>query len=191
MHQQLTNLSDKELISLARKQKNREAEGILMERYCHLLVAVSLPHITGQPGAQVNVLYPTLLQQLSNSLKTQTIYKVNEWMHHVVKGNFTKPDKSVPFYPSRDVRDMLHIENKVVKTSGNNLERQDMIAQLQLAIDRLGAEDREFITRFYLENQSFATLATEKGYRMEKVRHILKTAKNKLAKQFMHQTYAK
>ncbi len=162
-----------------------------MERYCHLLVAVSLPHITGQPGAQVNVLYPTLLQQLSNSLKTQTIYKVNEWMHHVVKGNFTKPDKSVPFYPSRDVRDMLHIENKVVKTSGNNLERQDMIAQLQLAIDRLGAEDREFITRFYLENQSFATLAAEKGYRMEKVRHILKTAKNKLAKQFMHQTYAK
>jgi RNA polymerase sigma factor (sigma-70 family) len=191
MHQQLTNLSDKELISLARKQKNREAEGILMDRYSHLLVAVSLPHVSGNPEANVNPLYPTLLQQLSSSLKTQTIYKVNEWLHYVINGNFNNADKTIPFYPSRDTRDLLHIENKVIKTSSNPIEREEMVLQLQQAIGRLGAEEQELITKFYLENQSFSTIAAEKGYTTEKVRQQLKIAKHKLATQFMHQTYAK
>ena len=71
MQQQLTNLSDKELISRARKQNDREAEGVLMDRYSHLLVAVTIPHLNKDKSLDPSTVFPSLLQRLSASLKTQ------------------------------------------------------------------------------------------------------------------------
>lgn len=189
MHQQLTNLSDKELISRARKQKDREAEGVLMDRYSHLLVAITLPDLKKPPNPDPNVVFPTLLQRLSASLKTQTIYKANEWILHIQKGYFDNPDKNVPFYPSRDGRDLLHIENKVDKAGTNIIDRQDLAVRLEQALQRMNADDRDLITQFYIENKTFADLTAAKGLTREKLRSQLKAAKGKLAKLYMNQGY--
>lgn len=191
MQQQLTNLSDKELISRARKQLDREAEGVLMDRYSHLLVAVTIPYLNNQPNLDPNVVFPTLLQRLSASLKTQTIYKVSEWLLHIQKGYMGKPEKNTPFYPSRDGRDLLHIENTVDKAATNIIDRQDLIVRLEQALQRLSADDNALITQFYLENKSFADLTAATGLSREKLRSQLKAAKGKLAKLFMNQGYVK
>ncbi|NSL87507.1 RNA polymerase sigma factor [Chitinophaga solisilvae] len=189
MHQQLTNLSDKELISRARKQKDREAEGVLMDRYSHLLVAITLPYLHTTPPPDPNIIFPTLLQRLSASLKTQTIYKVNEWILHVQKGYLGKSGKDTPFYPSRNGRDLLHIENKVDKAATNIIDRQDLAVRLEQALQRMNADDRDLITQFYLENKTFADITTAKGITREKLRSQLKAAKGKLAKLYMNQGY--
>ncbi|MFY0255020.1 hypothetical protein ACDQ55_13815 [Chitinophaga sp. 30R24] len=191
MQQQLTNLSDKELISRARKQNDREAEGVLMERYSHLLVAVTIPHLHNDPNLDPNVVFPALIQRLSASLKTQTIYKVSEWILHIQKGYLSKPEKNTPFYPSRDGRDLLHIENTVVKAATNIIDRQDLIVRLEQAMQRLHADDKALITQFYLENKSFTDLSAITGLPREKLRSQLKNAKGKLAKLFMNQGYVK
>jgi DNA-directed RNA polymerase specialized sigma24 family protein len=189
MHQQLTNLSDKELISRARKQKDREAEGVLLDRYSHLLVAVTLPYLHTTPAPDTNIVFPALLQRLSASLKTQTIYKANEWILHTQKGYTGKAEKNSPFYPSRDGRDLLHIENKVEKASTNIIDRQDLAVRLEQALQRMSADDRDLITQFYLENKTFADLSASKGITRDKLRSQLKAAKGKLAKLFMNQGY--
>lgn len=191
MQQQLTNLSDKELISRARKQHDREAEGVLMDRYSHLLVAVTIPHLKQNPNLDPNIVFPTLLQRLSASLKTQTIYKANEWILHMQKGYLGKPEKNTPFYPSRDGRDLLHIENTVDKAATNIIDRQDLIVRLEQALERLHADDKSIITQFYLENKSFADLSAATGVSRDKLRSQLKAAKGKLAKLFMNQGYVK
>lgn len=188
MHQQLTNLSDKELISRARKQ-DREAEGVLMDRYSHLLVAITLPYLNKAPKPDPNIVFPTLLQRLSASLKTQTIYKANEWILHIQKGYFNNPDKNIPFYPSRDGRDLLHIENKVEKAGTNIIDRQDLAVRLEQALQRMNADDRDLITQFYIDNKSFADLTAAMGTTREKLRNQLKAAKGKLAKLYMNQGY--
>lgn len=190
MQQQLTNLSDKELISRARKQHDREAEGVLMDRYSHLLVAVTMPHLDNS-NYDPNIVFPALLQRLNASLKTQTIYKVNEWILHIQKGYLGKPEKNTPFYPSRDGRDLLHIENTVDKAATNVIDRQDLAVRLEQALQRLNAEEKELITQFYLENKSFADLSAATGISREKLRAQLKAAKGKLAKLFMNQGYVK
>ncbi|HVI48369.1 MAG TPA: sigma factor-like helix-turn-helix DNA-binding protein [Chitinophaga sp.] len=189
MHQQLTNLSDKELISRARKQKDREAEGVLMDRYSHLMVAVTLPYLKNNPSLDPGMIFPALLQRLSASLKTQTIYKANEWILHTQKGYLGKPERNTPFYPSRDGRDLLHIENKVEKASTNIIDQQDLAVRLEQALQRMSAEDRELLTAFYIENKSFADLSAAKGISRDKLRSQLKTAKGKLAKLYMNQGY--
>ncbi|CAL1517549.1 hypothetical protein [Chitinophaga sp. MM2321] len=189
MHQQLTNLSDKELISRARKQKDREAEGVLMDRYSHLLVAVTLPYLNNNPNLDPNVVFPTVLQRLSASLKTQTIYKASEWILHIQKGYLGQSEKSTPFYPSRDGRDLLHIENKVEKATTNIIDQQDLAVRLDQALQRMSAEDRDLLTSFYLESKTFADISAAKGLTREIVRNQLKAAKGKLAKLFMNQGY--
>ena len=191
MQQQLTNLSDKELISRARKQNDREAEGVLMDRYSHLLVAVTIPHLSNNSNLDPNVVFPALLQRLSASLKTQTIYKANEWILHIQKGYLGKPEKNTPFYPSRDGRDLLHIENTVAKASTNIIDQQDLTIRLEQALQRLNADDKTIITQFYLENKSFADLSAATGLSRDKLRAQLKAAKGKLAKLFMNQGYVK
>ncbi len=183
MYQQLSNLSDKELISRARKLKDREAEGVLLERYSHLLVAVCLPSIKDNPGAAIKTVFPAVLQRLSNGLKTQTIQKANEWVHQTVTTYFSNPDKQVPYYPSRESRDRLHTENRVEKAATNTIEKQALMAQVEKALASLKAEDRYLIEQFYLENKTFADLAAHKGYTTEKVRTLLRKAKSKLAMQ--------
>ncbi|MFB6457348.1 RNA polymerase sigma factor [Chitinophaga sp. Hz27] len=191
MHQQLTSLSDKELISRTRKQKDREAEGVLMDRYSHLLVAISLPQLNSRTNLDPNVVFPNLLQRLSASLKTQSIYKANEWILHTLRGYFSKQEKTTPFYPSRDGRDIMHIENKVEKASTNTIDREELVIRLEQALHRLPAEDRALLQEFYLENKSFTELAAAKGWNRDKVRNQLKVAKNKLAKLFINQAYVK
>jgi len=189
MYQQLRNLSDKELISRARKLKDREAEGVLLERYSHLLVAVCLPSFKNNSGTNPQTLFPSLLQRLSNSLKTQTIQKASEWIHQTVRSYFANPEKQVPYYPSRDARDQLHTENRVEKAATNTIEKQALITQVQKALSGLSAEDRFLVEQFYLENQTFTDLAAQKGYTTEKVRQLLRKAKSRLAMQLTNQTY--
>jgi RNA polymerase sigma factor (sigma-70 family) len=191
MQQQLTNLSDKELISRARKQNDREAEGVLMDRYSHLLVAVTIPHLNKDKSLDPSTVFPSLLQRLSASLKTQTIYKASEWIQHIQKGYLGKPEKNTPFYPSREVRDLLHIENLVDKATNNIIDRNELIMRLEQAMERLSEEEKAIIKQFYIEHKSFADLSAITGQPRDKVRAHLKSAKGKLAKLFMNQGYVK
>lgn len=191
MYQQLSNLSDKELISRARKLKDREAEGVLLERYSHLLVAISLPALKNNPGTSAQTLFPALLQRLSNGLKTQSIQKASEWVHQTARTYFAHPDKQVPYYPSREAREQQHTENRVEKAATNTIEKQELISQIQKALSELSTDDRYLVEQFYLENKTFADLAAQKGYTPEKVRHLLKKAKSRLAMQLTNQSHVK
>jgi RNA polymerase sigma factor (sigma-70 family) len=191
MYQQLSNLSDKELISRARKLRDREAEGVLLERYSHLLVAVCLPLVEKDPDSGFQHLFPALLQRLSNSLKTQPIQKTHEWVHFTIKNYREHPEKQTPYYPSRTLRDMLYIENRVEKAATNTMEKQDLVSQVKQALSRLDMEDRSVLEQFYLENRTFADLAAQKGYSIDKIRDLLKKAKSKLAMQLMNQSHVR
>ena len=68
MHLLLNNLNDKELLLRIRKLKDREAAGVLLGRYSHLLVAVSLPRLSSEKTAEEA--FPTLTRQLFTRLQS-------------------------------------------------------------------------------------------------------------------------
>jgi CRISPR/Cas system endoribonuclease Cas6 (RAMP superfamily) len=191
MLQQLTNLSDKELISRARKLKDQEAEGVLLERYSHLLVAISMPYLNNGPGTTPDEMYPAVLQRLSNSLKTQTIPKANEWIHYNVQAQNSSSDRNIPFFPSTESREVQQVENRIEKATNNLLEQQQLVAQMLKLFSKMDAEEKYFLQQFYIDQKSFAELAAAKKYPLEKVRLKLREAKQKLASLMMNQTDGK
>jgi DNA-directed RNA polymerase specialized sigma24 family protein len=189
MLQQLTNLSDKELISRARKLRDQEAEGVLMERYSHLMVAVCLPYLNSGPGTAPEEVYPALLQRLGSSLQTQTIPKANEWIHYTIRAQQSQTDRNNPFFPSTESREQQQIETKIEKAATNLKEQQQLAAAMEDALEKLPAEEKYFLKEFYLNNKSFAELAGAKKYTIEKTRQILQQAKQKMASLLMNETY--
>lgn len=191
MLQQLTNLSDKELITRARKLKDQEAEGVLLERYSHLLVAISMPYLNNGPGTKPEEMYPAILQRLSSSLKTQTIPKANEWIHYNVKAQNNQSDRNIPFFPSTESHEVQQVENRIEKAMNNLLEQQQLVSQMLKLFSKMEPEEKYFLEQFYIDQKTFAELAAAKQYPVEKVRLKLRQAKQKLASLMMTQTDGK
>jgi hypothetical protein len=180
MLQPFTNLPDNELMARARKLKDDEAAGILLERYSHLLAAVSLPFLDSY-GNTPEEFFPSLLQRLFNSLQTQTIPKIGEWMQFFIKSHGNRTERKSYFFPSSASRDITRLEYKVEKTNSNLLQKQQLAAAMEAALDQLDAADSELLTEFYLEQKTFAEIAAEKEYTIEKTRKLIKRSKQELA----------
>ncbi|ASZ13618.1 sigma-70 family RNA polymerase sigma factor [Chitinophaga pendula] len=191
MQQQLTHLSDKELMSRVRRLKDREAEGVLLERYSHLLVAVCLPEINKQPGSNIQQVFPSLLQRLSTGLKTLTINKASDWIYYTIQAQQGHSDKQTPYHPTRESKDLQYLAAQVEKAGSNNIEKQELIRRLHQAMQKLQPEDRQLLEAFYLDNKSFDELASGRQESTDKIRTLLKQAKRKLTVQMMNLSYVK
>ena len=181
MLQQLTNLPDNELMARARKFKDEEAAGILLERYSHLLATVSLPSLNNSYGNTPDEFYPSLLQRLLNSLQTQTIPKIGEWMQFFIKSQSSRTERNTYFFPSSASRDITQLEYKVERANSNQLQKQQLASTIEAVLDELDTADRELLTEFYFEQKTFAEIAAEKEYTIEQTRIQLKRCKQELA----------
>ncbi|ACU64069.1 RNA polymerase sigma factor [Chitinophaga pinensis] len=180
MLQQLTNLPDNELMARARKLKDEEAAGILLERYSHLLAAVSLPSLNSY-GNTPDDFFPSLLRRLFYSLQTQTIPKLGEWMQFFIKSQGNRTTKNTFFFPSSASSDITRLEYKVEKANTNLLQKQQLTSTMDAAFDQLDEADRDLLHEFYFEQKTFAEIAAEQGYTIEEVRTMVKSAKQELA----------
>lgn len=162
MLQQLTNLPDNELMARARKFKDEEAAGILLERYSHLLATVSLPSLNNSYGNTPDEFYPSLLQRLLNSLQTQTIPKIGEWMQFFIKSQSSRTERNTFYFPSSASRDITQLEYKVERANSNQLQKQQLASTIEAVLDQLDTADRELLMEFYFEQKTFAEIAAEK-----------------------------
>jgi DNA-directed RNA polymerase specialized sigma24 family protein len=153
------------------------------------MVAVCLPYLNNGPATAAEDVYPALLQRLSESLKTQTIPKANEWIHYTIKTQQVRTDRNSPFFPSTESRELQQLENKVEKAAINPKAQQLLIAAITRALDQLPTEEKYFLREFYINNKSFAELAETKQYPVEKTRQILQQAKQKMASLLLNETY--
>jgi len=180
MLHQLANLPDNELMARARKLKDEEAAGILLERYSHLLATVSLPSLNSY-GNTPEEFFPTLLQRLFYSLQTQTIPKIGEWMQFFVKSQGSRTARNTFYFPSSASSDITRLEYKAERADSNLLQKHQLTSTMNAAFYQLNTADRELLEEFYLEQKTFAEIVAENGYTIEEIRIRLKRCKQELA----------
>lgn len=183
MHLLLNNLNDKELLLRVRKLQDREAAGVLLDRYSHLLVAVSLPMLTTESTPEDA--FPAITRQLLSRL--QSVYgKVNETVYEMVQHYFSKSSKTtLPYRPGQTA--VQRLESRVDHAGNNPIERDNIAGRLEEAMTRLQPDELQLITRFYLEHRSLQDLAKAQHSTTDKIRNNLKNVKKKLATHLMDQ----
>lgn len=173
MHLQLNNLSDKELLLRFRKFREREAAGVLLDRYSHLLVAVCLPGLDAQHPPET--VFPELTARMFSHLSGAT-GRVNEIMYGMVQQYFGKTRKS-----NGQPAVMRELEHRV-ETAGNNpIEKMAMAVHLEKALGRLIPEDMELLNDFYLEHKTLQELARSRHLDAGQVRDRLKGIRQTVA----------
>jgi RNA polymerase sigma factor (sigma-70 family) len=183
MHLLLNNLNDKELLLRIRKTQDREAAGVLLGRYSHLLVAVSLPRLSNEKTAEEA--FPVLTRQLFTRLQS-TYGKISEAIYEMVQYYFHKGNKAPLPYPAAPAA-IQRIESRVDLAGNNPIDKNTIAARLEEALDALQADERQLITRFYLEHRSLQELAKMQHTTTDKVRNNLKNVRKKLATHLMDQ----
>ncbi|WP_343308099.1 hypothetical protein AAHN97_13200 [Chitinophaga niabensis] len=183
MHLLLNNLTDKELLLRIKKFQDREAAGVLLDRYSHLLVAVSLPRFTSEKTAEVAL--PELTRQLYTRIQS-AFGKLNESVYALVQSYFGKGSSVPVFYPNQA---LYRLETRIEHAGNNPIAKEALMTHLEKALTKLNAEDLQLITQFYLEQQSFSDIAKKQNISKDKVRHTLKGVKKKLATHLMDQAY--
>lgn len=183
MHLLLNNLTDKELLLRIRKFQDREAAGVLLDRYSHLLVAVCLPRLNSEKTAETAL--PDLSKQLYNRVQT-AFGKINESIYALVQSYFGKGNSVPVFYPNQA---LYRLETRIEHAGNNPIAKEALLKHLENALSQLKAEDLQLISQFYLEQQSFSDIAKKQNISKDKVRHTLKGVKKKLATHLMDQAY--
>jgi predicted DNA-binding protein YlxM (UPF0122 family) len=180
MLHQLANLPDTELMARARKLKDEEAAGILLERYSHLLAAVSLPSLDNYDNTP-DEFFPSLLKRLFKSLQTQTIPKIGEWMQFFIKSQSNREARNTYYFPTSASSDITRLENKAEKANSNLLQRKELTATMKEAFDDLDTSHKEVLKEFYFDQKTFAEIAADREYTMDKIRKMIKRSKQELA----------
>lgn len=180
MLHQLANMADTELMARARKLKDEEAAGILLERYSHLLAAVSLPSLNNYDNTP-DEFFPSLLKRLFKSLHTQTIPKIGEWMQFFIKSQGSREARNSYYFPTSASSDITRLENKVEKANSNLMQRKELSLCMKVAFEDLASPHREMLKEFYFDQKTFAEIAAEREYTMDKIRKLIKKAKQELA----------
>lgn len=180
MLHQLANLPDNELMARARKLKDEEAAGILLDRYSHLLAAVSLPSLNNYDNTPEEF-FPSLLQRLFKSLHTQTIPKIGEWMQFFIKSQSSREARNTYYFPTSASSDITRLENKADKANSNLLQRKELTVTMKIAFEELDSSHKEILKEFYFDQKTFAEIAAEREYTMDKIRKMIKRSKQELA----------
>jgi predicted DNA-binding protein (MmcQ/YjbR family) len=180
MLHQLANMPDNELMGRARKLKDEEAAGILLDRYSHLLAAVSLPSLNNYDNTPEEF-FPSLLQRLFKSLHTQTIPRIGEWMQFFIKSQSSREARNTYYFPTSASSDITRLENKADKANSNLLQRKELNATMKAAFEELDSSHKEILKEFYFDQKTFAEIAADREYTMDKIRKMIKRSKQELA----------
>ncbi len=186
MHLQLNNLNDKELLLRMRKLQDREAAGVLLDRYSHLLVAVCLPKLSQEKPAET--VFPALIRQMSSQLSS-SFGKLNETVYAIVQSYFVKGYKTTAQYISPLTQPIQRLETQVEHAGNNPIARATITARIEQALSQLNKEEAALVTGFYLEHQTLQELARHQHTTADKVRNSLKGIRKKIATQLKDVAY--
>lgn len=188
MHLQLNNLNDKELLLRMRKLQDREAAGVLLDRYSHLLVAVCLPKLSQEKNAET--VFPALTRQLFTQLSS-SFGKINEAVYAIVQSYFSKGNKTNAAYPPplQTVQAIQKLESQVELAGNNPIAKAALTERIEQALQTLSGEETQLVTGFYLEHLSLQELAVRQRTTADKIRNSLKGIRKKIATQLKDVAY--
>lgn len=170
--------SDEELLSVYKETGDTEYFGQLYNRYLPLIYGLCLKYLQDEDKAQDAVMdvFENLLPKITN----YNIGVFRTWIYSVVKNHC--------FHLLREnKREMIVDFNSQIMESDNVLDLFDEIKNnedredvLTKCIEKLPDPQRISISKFFLEDMSYADIVDHTGYNMKSVKSYIQNGKRNL-----------
>ena len=174
----ISKWTDEELLAEFNRSGNSNYFGELYNRYTPLLYGVCLKYLNDTDKAQdaVMQLFENLLPKISN----YEIGVFRTWLHSVVKNHclqiLRKENREIVVDFNVDIMesdDILHLFNDDEADS----ERMEA---LKRCMEKLPEEQLVSITRFFMEEMSYADIMESTGYTLSRVKSYIQNGKRNL-----------
>ncbi len=183
----LSTLTDTELVERFAKGKEAKYLGELYKRYAHLVQGVGLKYLKNIQGA--NDLVSDIFEGLFSKLSKQSeIKNFKGWLYYVAKNEcisrLRKNKYNVSFYgsaeefPKETADDFVEYEKDIRLTDATHEETD--VQKLAKAIGQLKEDQQTCIKAFYLEEMSYKEIADELGYTLKQVKSFVQNGKRNL-----------
>ncbi len=166
-------LNDNELIEEFKLSKNQLAFGVIYERYGHLVMGVCLKYIKDEAESQD--ICSKIFEELGDKIFKHSIINFKSWLYQVVKNEcmqFHRKNKYI--YVSSDL-----LQNEF-NTSEETEGKEQKLLLLEEAISNLTKDQGDCIKLFYIEDKSYAEIASSLNLELKKVKSYIQNGKRNL-----------
>ncbi|MEI6946503.1 sigma-70 family RNA polymerase sigma factor [Paraflavisolibacter sp. H34] len=171
------HITDNELLENYYADKDRQWIGILLERYTLLLLGVCMKYLKNEEEAKDGV-QQVFLKVLTEVSKYRIDY-FKSWLYMVAKNHCLMKLRNV----QGKYMEELTEETAAARPDSEPLEvEQNERAHefLEEALKELGEEQRQCVTLFYLQKNSYQQIAEKTGYSLLKVKSAIQNGKRNL-----------
>lgn len=175
--QDLSRLSDSQLLLRYRQEGRNEYLGVLYNRYLALVYGVCLKYLRNGDDASDAV--ADIFEHLLNKIYKYDVKEFRTWIYSVTKNHclavLNRKKKSVPFDTIENFMDCAEITHLL-----NEKDDERLIALLKECIEKLPEHQKISIEMFFFQDKSYADIVSEMVYSMKSVKSYLQNGKRNL-----------
>lgn len=180
----ITQLTDDELVKKYKVSGNTQLLGELYKRYSKLVYGLCLKYFKNTDESQDAVL--RIFEKLMTDLKNHEVQYFKSWLFMVSK-NFCLMElrKRQVKVRRMDEYEAYAQSSHEPEPFANNAEekawaKEEKIEQLELALSQLKNEQKTCVELFYLQEKSYNEISDITGYDLKKVKSFIQNGKRNL-----------
>ncbi len=174
----ISRLSDEELLIHYTKSGDTEYFGELYNRYIPLLYGLCLKYLHDEDRAQEAVMQ--LFEDLLPKLGNYEIKVFKPWLYRVAKNHclqlLRKENKEIPLDYTVNIVESDEFLHLLCEEESS----EEQLKALHHCLEKLPEEQRTSITRFFLEEMSYADIVEQNGFTLNNVKSYIQNGKRNL-----------
>jgi RNA polymerase sigma factor (sigma-70 family) len=172
------HISDNTLLEKFYADRDNHWLGILLQRYTMLLLGVCMKYLKNEDDAKDSV-QQVFLKAIAELHKYKVEY-FKSWIYMVAKNHCLmrlrdKQGKTAAILNEES----LVLEDEQVPAQAH-LDKDRLLDAMASAIEELNTEQKQCVTLFYLDKQSYTQIANTTGYSMMQVKSYIQNGKRNL-----------
>lgn len=183
MHQDLSQLTDEQLIAKYKQSGLKLAVGELFKRYSLMCFAVCNKYLKDEQAAEDAAM--SVFEKLFKDLKNHEIQNFKSWLHSVCRNyclmQLRKPLNTLRIHDADEENESNFVNlERFLHQEENTEEKERTYQTLELAISELKDKQKECIELFYLKQKSYDEIAELTGYTNNEVKSYIQNGKRNL-----------
>jgi RNA polymerase sigma factor (sigma-70 family) len=183
MHQELSQLTDEQLIAKYRQSGLKLAVGELFKRHSLMCFAVCNKYLKDEQAAEDAAM--SVFEKLFKDLKNHEIQNFKSWLHSVCRNyclmQLRKPLNTLRIHDADEENESNFVNlERFLHQEENTEEKERTYQTLERAISELKDKQKECIELFYLKQKSYDEIAELTGYTNNEVKSYIQNGKRNL-----------
>ena len=167
--------TDKEILEIFYKDSNNEWLGILLQRYTLLLFGVCMKYLKNEEDAR-DAVQQIFLKVISELGKYKVDY-FKSWLYMVAKNHclMNLRKKGIIYELDESLSPGSAESDKEI-----HINKEKTLTRVSEALLQLNKEQRDCVTMFYLDNNSYQQICEKTGYSLMQVKSFIQNGKRNL-----------